>query len=125
MKELKERCEKQAMLLISRTLLNKDDFKPSSIINFDLGPLIFPGGEDHGLPTPSSNKTQPPDTCILNNFSKDDQQYLESEEIQNPMRDKLTYNDKGKMTFFFYLQYCRTVTNRKEQLTHRTLRKSN
>lgn len=92
MKELKERCEKQAMLLISRTLLNKDDFKPSSIIDFNFGPLIFLGGEDRGLTTPN--------TFIRTDLIDDDQQYLESEEIQNTMRDKLTYNDKGKMTFF-------------------------
>ena len=93
MKELKERCEKQAMLPISRTLLNKDDFKPSSLIDFNLDPLIFPGGDDHWRPTQSSNESQPPDTCILRNFFKGDQQYLESEEMQNPMQDKLTYND--------------------------------
>ena len=38
---------------------------PSSIIDFHLGSLIFPGGEDLGLPTPSSNKIQPPGSCIL------------------------------------------------------------
>ena len=123
MKGLRERCKKQAALLISSTSFNKYDFKPSSIIDFNLASLIFPGGEDHGLPTPSSNKTQPPGSCILRIFFKGDQQYLESEEMQNPMPDKLTFNGNSKITIF-YVQYCRTVTDHKEQLTDRTLRKS-
>ena len=57
------------------------------------------------------------------NYFKDDQQYLESEEMQNPMPDKLTFNGNGKITIF-YVQDCRTVTDHKEQLTDRTLRKS-
>ena len=105
------------MLLISRTLLNKYDFMPSSIINFHLGSLIFPGGEDHGLP--SSNKTQSPGSCILFEHFTIDQQYLESEEMQNPVPDKLTFRSKGKITRM-YVQYCLAVTDHKEQLTDRT-----
>ena len=71
MKELKERFKKQAMLLMSRTSFNKYDFNPSWIIDFNLASLIFPG-----------NKTQLPGSCILRIFFKDDQQYLESEEMQ-------------------------------------------
>ena len=112
MKELKERFKKQAKLLMSRTSFNKYDFNPSSIIDFNLASLIFPG-----------NKTQLPGSCILRIFFKDDQQYLESEEMQNPMPDKLTFNGSGKITIF-YVQYCGTVTDHKEQLTDRTLRKS-
>ena len=123
MKGSKESCKKQAMLLISRTLLNKYDFMPSSIINFHLGSLIFPGGEDHGLPTPSSNKTQPPGSCILFENFTNDQQYLESEDMQNPVPDKLTFRSKGKITRM-YVQYCLAVTDHKEQLTDRTLRKN-
>ena len=108
---------------MSRTSFNKYDFKPSWIIDFNLASLIFPGGKDHGLPTPSSNKTQLPGSFILRIFfSKDDQQYLESEEMQNPMPDKLSFNVNGKITIF-YVQYCHTVTDHKEQLTDRTLRK--
>ena len=112
MKELKERFKKQAMLLMSRTSFNKYDFNPSSIIDFNLASLIFPG-----------NKTQLPGSCILRIFFKDDQQYLESEEMQNPMADKLSFNRNGKITIF-YVQYGRTGTDHKEQLTDRTLRKS-
>lgn len=106
MKRLKERCKNQAVLL---TLLNKYDFKPSSIIDFNLGSFIFPDIKDHGLPTPTSKKTPSPGTCRPRNTSKDGQEYLESEEMQNPMRDKLTFNGKGKMTivcrFFEYLSH--------------------
>ena len=35
------------MLQISRTLLNKYDFKASSIIDLNLGSLIFLGGEGY------------------------------------------------------------------------------
>ena len=116
----KESCKKQAILLIRRTLLNKYDFMPSSIIDFHLGSLIFPGAEDHGLPTPSSNKTRPPGSCILfeNCFPRNDRQYLESEEMQNPVPDK--GKSKGKITRM-YVQYCLAVTDRKEQLTNRRL----
>ena len=117
MKGSNESCKKQGMLLISRTLLNKYDFMPSSIINFHLGSLIFPGGEDHGLP--SSNKTQSPGSCILFEHFTIDQQYLESEEMQNPVPDKLTFRSKGKITRM-YVQYCLAVTDHKEQLTDRT-----
>ena len=109
------------MLLISRTLLNKYDFMPSSIINFHLGSLIFPGGEDHGLP--SSNKTQSPGSCILFEHFTIDQQYLESEEMQNPVPDKLTFRSKGKITRM-YAQYCLAVTDHKEELTNRRLCKN-
>ena len=108
----KESCKK--------TLLNKYDFMPSSIIDFHLGSLIFPGGEDHGLPTPSSNKTQPPGSCILFGNFTNDQQYLESEEMQNPVPDKLTFRSKGKITRM-YVQYCLAVTDHKGQLTNRRL----
>ena len=121
MKGSKESCKKQGMLLISRTLLNKYDFMPFSITNFHLGSLIFPGGEDHGLP--SSNKTQPPGSCILFENFTNDQQYLASEEMQNPVPDKLTFRSKGKITRM-YVQHCLAVTDHKEQLTDRTLRKN-
>ena len=120
MKGSKESCKKQAMLLITRTLLNKYDFMPSSIIDFHLGSLIFPGGEDHGLPTPSSNKTQPTGSCILFENFTNDQQYLESEEMQNPVPDKLTFRSKGKITRM-YVQYCLALTDHKEQLANRRL----
>ena len=123
MKGSKESCKKQAMLLIRRTLLNKYDFMPSSIIDFHLGFLIFPGGEDHELTTPSSNKTQPPGSCILFENFTNDQQYLESEEMQNPVPDKLTFRSKGKITRM-YVQYCLAVTDHKEQLTNRRLCKN-
>ena len=100
MNELKERCKEQAMLLISRTSFNKYDFKPSSIIDFHLASLIFPGGEDHGLPSPSSNKTHLQGLCISRIVIKDEQQYLESEEEQNPVPDKLTFKGNGKITNF-------------------------
>ena len=115
MKELKERCEKQAMLLISRTLLNKYDFEPSSIIDINLGSLIFPGCEHHGLPSPSSNKTDPPGKLNANPSRKeaskgkrvhceqaiyDKRQNVESEEKLNPMPDKLTFKRKGKNDMF-------------------------
>ena len=108
MNELKERCKEQAMLLISRTSFNKYDFKPSSIIDFHLASLIFPGGEDHGLPSPSSNKTQLPGSCISRIFIKNEQQYLKSEEMQNPMPDKLTFKGNGKITIFLcpILPHC-------------------
>ena len=109
------------MLLISRTRLNKYDFMPSSVIDFHLGSLIFPGGEDHGLR--SSNKTQPPGSCILFENFTNNQQYLESEEMQNPVPDKLTFRSKGKITRM-YVQYCHTIMDRGEQLTDRTLRKN-
>ena len=121
MKGSKASCKKQAMLLRRRILLNNYDFMPSSIIDFHLGSLIFPGGEDHELPTPSSNKTQPPGSCIL--FKLFDQQYLEREEMQNPVPDKLTFRSKGKLTRM-YVQYCLAVTDHKEQLTNRRLCKN-
>ena len=43
--------------------------------------------------------------------------------MQNPMPDKLTVRSKGKMTRM-YVQYCRAVTDRREQLTDRMLCKS-
>ena len=111
------------MIGTSTTLLNKYDVMPSSIIDFHFGSLIFPGGEDHGLPTPSSNKTQPPGSCILFENFTNDQQYLESEEIQNPVPDKLVFRSKGKITRL-YVQYSLAVTDHKEQLTKRRLRKN-
>ena len=122
MKGSKESCKKQAMLLISMTLLNNYDFMPSSIIDFHLGSIIFPGGEDHGLTTPGSNKTQPPGSCILfeNVFETNDGQYLESEEMQNPVPDKGKGKSKGKITRM-YVQYCLAVTDHKEELTNRRL----
>ena len=88
--------------IINRILLNKYDFMPSSIIDLNLGSLIFPGAEDHGLPIPSSNKTQPPGSYMLFENFINDQQYLESEDMQemkvNPMPDKLILKSKGKMT---------------------------
>ena len=111
------------MIGTSTTLLNKYDVMPSSIIDFHFGSLIFPGGEDHGLSTPSSNKTQPPGSCILFENFTNDQQYLESEEIQNPVPVKLVFRSKGKITRL-YVQYCLAVTDHKEQLTKRRLRKN-
>ena len=43
--------------------------------------------------------------------------------MQNPVPDKLTFRSEGKMTSL-YVQYCHTVTERREQLTDRTLCKS-
>ena len=102
------------------TLSNKYDFKPSSIIDLNLGSFIFPVIKDHGLPTPSSNKTQPPGSCNVKIAINFFEQYLESEEMQNPVPDKLTSRSKGKMTNL-YVQYCHTVTDRREQLTDRSL----
>ena len=111
------------MLLIRRTLLNKYDFMPSSISDFHFGSLVFPGGEDHGLPTPGSNKTQPPGSCILFENFTNDEQYLESEEMRKPVPDKLIFRSKGKITRM-YVQYCLAVTDHKEQLTNRRLCKN-
>ena len=94
---------------------------PSSIIDFNFASVIFPGGQDLRLPTPSSNKTQPPGW--FNQKSYCIKQYLKSEEVQNPVSDKLTLRSRGKMTSL-YVQYCRTDTDRKGQLTDRTLHKN-
>ena len=89
MKRLKERCKNQAVLL---TLLDKYDFKPSSIMDFNLGSSIFPDIKDHERPsTPTLNKTK----------SLRSKQFCQSEEMQNPMPDQLCSNGKNKMTFFF------------------------
>jgi len=90
MKRLKERCENQAVL---PPLLNKYDFKPSSIMDFNLGSFIFLDIKDHWLPSTPTFKTKPSVTC---------KQFFQSEEMQNPMRDKLTSNGRGKMSFFFF-----------------------
>ena len=60
-----------------------------------------------------SNDTQPPD-CNVH------QQFMETEEMRNPVPDKLTLRSKGKITRL-YIQYRHTVMDRKEQLTDRTL----
>ena len=51
------------------------------------------------------------------------QHFMESEEMRNPMPDKLTLRSKGKITRL-YIQYCHTLIDRKEQLTDRTLHKN-
>ena len=63
------------------------------------------------------NDTQPAGCCNVH------QQSMESEEMRNPMPDKLTLRSKGKITRL-YIQYCHTVIDRKEQLTDRTLHKN-
>ena len=92
------------------TLSNKYDFKPSSIIDFNLGSFIFPDIKDHGLPTP----------YIAKRYNLNLERCLESEEMQNPVPDKLTFRSKGKMTNL-YVQYCHTITDRREQLTDGSL----
>ena len=101
-------------------LSKKYDFKPSSIIDLNLGSFIFPDIKDHGLPTLSSNKTQPPGSCNVKVQTNDFQHYPEGEEMQNPVPDKLTFRSKGKMTNL-YVQYWHTVTDCREQLTDRSL----
>ena len=64
-----------------------------------------------------SNDTQPAGCCNVH------QQFMESEEMRNPMPDKWTLRSKGKITRL-YIQYCYTVVDRKEQLTDRTLHKN-
>ena len=63
-----------------------------------------------------SNYTQPPD-CNVH------QQFMETEEMRNPVPDKLTLRSKGKITRL-YIQYRHTVIDRREQLTDRTLHKN-
>ena len=89
---------------------NKYDFEPSSIIDLNLGSFILPDIKDNV-------------SCNVKVQTNDFQQYLESEEMQNPVPDKLTFRSEGKMTNL-YVQYFHTVTDRREQLTDRTLCKS-
>ena len=65
----------------------------------------------------TSKDTQPPGCCNVH------QHFMETEEMRNPVPDKLTLTSKGKITRL-YNQYCHTVIDRKEQLTDRTLHKN-
>ena len=49
--------------------------------------------------------------------------FMETEEMRNPVPDKLFLRSKGKITRL-YIRYCHTVMDRKEQLTDRTIHKN-
>ena len=95
-------------LLKSKLMWKSENSLPSFLILSMVSFLI--------LVFKTSNDTEPRGCCNVH------QQFMETEEMRNPMPDKLTLRSKGKMTRL-YIQYCYTLIDRKEQLTGRTLHK--